>query len=555
MKNQSTRFTAVLITAAMAVSMLAGCGAAQSSSTTAAAKAAGSAAAGTSAASAGTKAAAAGTKAAAASGLSFSVCCGSEDALSINTAKAKTIEGISACRHLYEGLYKLDEKGNVVLGQAAKDDISSDGLTRTFTLRDDIKWSDGTAVKAADFIYGWKYLKECKEDYASLMDIVKEAKATDDKTLVVTLKFACSYLPSILAFPSAYPVREDIVTKYADSYATDPDKTVYNGAYKVTSWTHQQSLVMAARDDYYNAKAITAKQVTWNLMTDTSTMLASYKSGDIIYSDSYPEEQAESMKDKGLNFAPGYNTYCVMFNVGKKGPEALKDAKVRKALTLAIDRSRIAKMRNLNDELANTYTPTGLKNKEGKDFTTTVTPWFDNDKYKENCEEAKKLFAEAGYGDSKKFPAMKYIVNNAGRKEVAEAVVSDWKEVLGIDSVTVETVDGFFNQRSSQEYDFAYYGWYMDYPDISNMLYTMTTGSSNSGYENKDYDTAYNAAISAKDEATTWKSYAKCEDLLAKDMPVAPLLHSQNSYLFDSSKYDGLVYYCGNSYFGYVHQK
>ena len=161
-------------------------------------------------------------------GISISVTDGSEDAMDINTAKVATLAGMSVCRHLFEGLYKPDEKGDLVPGQLKDEKVSDDGKTYTFTLRDDITWSDGKPVTAGDFVYGWKYLKDSAGDYSTLLDLITDATAKDDKTLVVTLAYPCAYFHSLLAFPSAYPVREDIVKANGDSYATDPDKAVYN---------------------------------------------------------------------------------------------------------------------------------------------------------------------------------------------------------------------------------------------------------------------------------------------------------------------------------------
>lgn len=488
--------------------------------------------------------------------IAISVSGGSEDAMNVNTALSDTLEGLSACRHLYEGLYKLDNDGNVVLGQASDVKVSEDGLTYTFTLRDDIKWSDDVAVKAEDFVYGWQYLKDTAGSYSTLLSMISGAEAKDDKTLVVTLAFACSYLPSVLAFPSAYPVRKDIVEANGEAYATDPDKAVYNGSYEMTEWTHQQSVVMKAREGYYDYTNIGVGELTWELMSDEATMLASYQSGDIVYSDSYSKEEAASLEGKGLHFTSGYNTFNVLFNLSESGPEVLKDVKVREALSLAIDRKHLVDIRKLNDEVATTYTPSGLTNKDGVEFNSTAAKWFEVEQYEQNCVEAKKLFAEAGYTDGKDFPALTYIVNNDERKEMAESIINDWKVVLGISSITVEVVDGFFAQRTSKDYDIAYYGWYMDYPDISNMLYTMTTESNNdAGYSNEAYDKAFNNAIANTDVDAQWKDYAECERILSEDLPVVPLLHSQNSYLFDDTKYDGLVYYCGNFYFGFVTEK
>jgi len=539
------RLMSVMLAAVMTAGLLAGCGSSSgsgSAQSTAAPAESGSSEASTETASAG------------GDDLTISITDGSEDSMELNTAKAGTLNALSLCRHVYEGLYKLDKDGKIVPGEAKDVQVSDDGLTYTFTLRDDITWSDGQPVKAADYVYGWKYLKESGEDYSSFLDVIKDAQAKDDKTLVVTLANPCSYLDSLLAFPSSYPVREDYVEKYGDSYATDPDKAVYNGAYTLSSWTHQQEMVLTKRDDYYDASNITVGTINWELMSDPSTMANSYRSGDVIFSASYPEEEADSFGDDDLHFVSGYNTYCAMFNLGDGGNEVLKDAKVRKALSLAIDRDRIINIRGLNDEVATTYTPSGLQDDSGKEFNSTVTPWFGDD-YDENCKEAKELLKEAGYEDGKGFPALRYIVNNDSRKTVAEAIVSDWKDQLGIDSVTVETVDDFFSARSDGDYDIAYFGWYMDYPDVSNMLYTMTTGQNDAKYSNDKYDEAYNKAISTTDAAESWKDYDECESILAEDVPVAPILHAEDSYLFDSTDYDGMVYSCGNAFFGYVTAK
>jgi oligopeptide transport system substrate-binding protein len=490
-------------------------------------------------------------------GLSVSVTAGSQDEWRMNPQTAGTMEGISVSRHLYEGLYKLGKDGNIVPGQAESVDVSDDGLTYTFHLREGISWSDGKAVTAADFVDGWEYLKASDSDYRSILDMVASSQAPDDKTLVVTLSYACSYLPSVLVFPPTYPARKDYIDQYGDRYGSEPGTILYNGAYELAEYTPQQSAVMKKRADYYGASEITVEQITWDLMSETSTMLASFRTGDVIYAAKFPEEEAAALKGNGLATDSGYNSYCVMFNIGPKGPQALKDLKVRQALTLAIDRSRLASIRAMDDEISNTYSPSGLKNAAGAEFNSTVAPWYDLNAYEANCEQAKALLAEAGFAGGAGFPAMKYIVNNEGRKQIAEAVVGDWKDVLGIESVTVELMaDGFFPARNGQDYDIAYFGWFMDYPDISNMLQTMTSSAnSDSGFASAEYDAAFAAATAAATEEEQWENYRKCEAILAANLPVAPLLHQQNSYLFDGTAYQGLVYYCGTTYFGFITKK
>ena len=164
--------------------------------------------------------------------------------------------------------------------------------------------------------------------------------------------------------------------------------------------------------------------------------------------------------------------------------------------------------------------------------------------------------AEAGYENGEGFPALTYIVNNDSRKEIAESIVNDWKEILGIDTITVEKVENFFSARSDGDYDIAYYGWYMDYTDLSNMFGSiMNMQTSNAFYSSDEYTAEYTAAISTQDKAEQWEHYKNCEAILAKDLPVSVILHSMSSYLFDDANYDGLVYSCGNYVFTYLSQK
>jgi oligopeptide transport system substrate-binding protein len=456
-----------------------------------------------------------------------------------------------------EGLYKIDEHRDGVLGQAASVETSEDGLTWTFKLRDDITWSDGQAVTAGDFVFGFDNLAAQGGSYCTLLtDVVESYEAEDDQTLVIHLQSPCGYLPSILAFPSSYPARQDLVEEYGDAYATDPEKAVYNGPYEMTEWQHEAEVVMELRDDYYDADSISVGTINWMLTTEESTALASFESGDIMYSDMCPDEEAPRMEGNGLFYVPGNNNYCVMFNLGENGNDVLKDVRVREALSLAIDRERIIAIRGLNDEMGFTLACSGYTNEDGVDFTEYADPWFDVNDYEGNCEKAKELLAEAGYADGEGFPALNYIVNNDSRKEIAEAVVNDWKEVLGIDTITVEKVENFSATRRAGEYDIAYYGWFMDYTDLSNMFGTfVNAGTSNSFYHTDEYDEAYAAAISTTDQAEQWEHYKECEAILARDLPVTVILHSMSSYLYDDTNYDGLVYSCGTFIFTYVTEK
>ena len=169
---------------------------------------------------------------------------------------------------------------------------------------------------------------------------------------------------------------------------------------------------MKLRDYYYDADQIQVGTINWELITEESSALASFESGDYVYSDMCPDEEKPRMEGNGLVYTEGNNNYCVMFNLGDKGNEVLKDVNVRKALSLTIDRERIMNIRGLNDEVGVTLACRGYENADGTDFVDYCDPWEDVEAYDENCETAKQLLAEAGYEDGKGFPALTYIVNN-----------------------------------------------------------------------------------------------------------------------------------------------
>lgn len=503
--------------------------------------------------------------------LSLYVCSGSEQSMILDTAKVSSMCGLSACRHLYEGLFKLGQDGEITNGQVKEYSVSEDKMTYFFYLRNDIFWSDGKPVTADDFVYAWRRLICEGESYASLLDMVVGAKeirqgqqkietlgvkALDDKTLLVELEYPCSYFLEILAFPPTYPVREDIVKAQGDLYATDPERTVYNGAFSLEKWQHQDDLVMRARKNYYAYEEIQVEELTWKLFSNESTMLASFESGDIVYSDTYPSEEAERMKGNGLQIVPGLQTYGVLVNLGNNGAEVLRDVRVRKALCLAIDRERIVQLEKTESTVADAYMPRGIVDENGEDFHEKLDVWYDTNDFESNCKEAKALLAQAGYPNGENFPILKYLVNNAKNQSIAEMILHDWKTYLGIDSVTIVTnTDSFWADRATGNYDLAYFSWNMDIAEGSNMLNTMLSGANDAFFSNELYDLTLQTAQKKTNIQDIWKNYRLCENILSEELPVFPIYYGSNTYLFNDENYENLVYHCGNFYFGYVNKK
>lgn len=352
--------------------------------------------------------------------------------------------------HMYEGLakYRTDGTG-VELAQASDYTVSDDGLVYTFTLRDDIFWSDGQPVVAGDFVYSWQRLVSGGYDNSYFIDMVLNSveiqkgekdkselgvKAIDDKTLEVTLKVPCAYFIEIVAAAVTSPLRQDMVEAGGDGWHADPTTNISNGAYKLAEWSNQEKIVMVANDQYYDYENLGPSQLVWMLMDDDNAILASFESGEVAYANTFPGEEIDRLKDAGVFQAvPLTGTYYMEINCEGDGviPE-LNDPKVRRALALALDRQYIVDAITKKGEVAaDTFIPSGFLDGEGKDYYDSADKFWDNSDYEANCEEAKQLLAEAGFPDGVGFPAISYSINNgSGHAAIAEYAQLDYEKGL-----------------------------------------------------------------------------------------------------------------------------
>lgn len=280
-KTMLKKAAAAVLCTAMVVS-LAACGGGSGTKETAAA---GSSAAGSEAGSTGEKEA-----------FEISVHNGSEPA-SLDPNALNSNDSMITTLHMFEGLAKYAKGGEgVELGQAKDYTVSDDGLVYTFTLRDDIFWSDGQPVVAGDFVYSWQRLVSGGYENSYFIDMVQNAveiqngtkdktelgvKAIDDKTLEVTLKAPCNYFIEIVAAAVTSPVRQDIIEANGEMWYENPETYIGNGAYKLVEWSHQEKIVMEANDKYYDYANLGPTKITWMLMDDDNAILAAFESGDL----------------------------------------------------------------------------------------------------------------------------------------------------------------------------------------------------------------------------------------------------------------------------------
>lgn len=488
---------------------------------------------------------------------------------SIDPALNTSVDGAIMISHLFESLIRWDDdgEGNAVLkpGIAESWEVSDDGLTWTFKLRD-AKWSDGKEITADDFVYSWNRLVDpaTGADYEYMLDMVKgydekklDISAPDPKTFVVNLNVKCPYFEEICAFPAVMPVRKDII-EANKTWTNSPETLVSNGAYKLEKWDHNSTLSMVKNPEYYDQDSVKAEKLAFHLQDDQNAIYASYRSGDLDFINSVPQEEIQKLLDtKELKIKPYVGTYFVCFNTEK---EPFNDPKVRKAFSLAIDRNFIVnQVTGQGQEPATAYVPSGVydaKGAEGDDFRTVGGDYYsiNDEDYEKNIEEAKKLMEEAGYKDGEGFPQIDYLYNtDENHKAIAEALQNMWQENLGV-QVSLQNQDWnvFLKERKEGNYNIARHGWIADYNDPMSFIDMWLTGGGNNDaqYKNPEFDKFVKAAKATSDPDERMENMHKAEDILiGEDNVVAPLYFYNNSYMMKPN-IKGL-YYTPLGYFFY----
>ena len=509
----------------------------------------------------------------------------------IDPGLISSVDGSTYTQHQFENLMKYQmvaenpaddvnmQNTEVVLGQAASYEVSDDLCVYTFTLRDDIFWSDGEPVKAGDFVYSWQRLvdPETASDYGYFLDnIVLNAaaiqagekdkselgiKAIDEKTLEITLEAPCAYFLEMCAFASLVPLRQDVV-EGSDNW-TDPANIVVNGPYKVVEWVHDSYIRMEPNEYYYDAANLGPDAIVWWLSDSETAILSAYQSGEYDFIESFPTDLIETLQASGDCFINPYvGTYYLYLNCSK-----ITDWRVRAAMVLSVDRENIVENVTQGGQVPATgFVASGILDSTGTDFAFGVSelgaiyntlqkmyPDADLSTYAGKCELAKQLYDEAvaeGAWDANTTVVYNFNTSET-HKAIAEACGSDWQTVLGM-NITLENQEWatYTNGLSEHGFGVARLGWIADYNDPVTYLELMVTGNSyNYGLysdESFDADIAQAKASLAGPERDALLYRAE-ETLFGEGgFPVCPIYYYTNMYCMTGLTNVG---YTGMGYF------
>jgi len=448
---------------------------------------------------------------------------------------------------LFEGLTQYDPKTNEpVPAVAERWETSADNLTWTFHLRPQAKWSNGDPVTAADFVFAFQRMLSPKlgAEYAYMLYVLKNgeafntgkltdpaligARAADAHTLVLTLDHPVPYLPTMLCHTSWYPLHRATIEKFGrwdqrGTAWTRPGNLVGNGYFTLAEWKPNRHVRGVKSQTYWDRGAVKLNEVFFYPIESEDAEERTFRSGQLHVTNTIPISKiAVYEKEQPELFQPALylGTYMYRFNVNKP---PLNDARVRRALAMAINRDQIVRdVSRGHQQPASNFSPPNIAG-----FTATA-------RVPQDLAAAQKLIAEAGYPGGAGFPKMEILINtNEGHRLIAEAIQQMWKKGLGIEV-------GIYNQESkvwatsmrSLDYSIARFAWIGDYLDASTFLDIMAgdSGNNQTGWKNAEYDRMLALARTTADTAKRFEYFQRCEAILAEECPIAPIyFYSRNN--------------------------
>ncbi len=469
--------------------------------------------------------------------------------------KGSDLTSIFVLGHTLEGLTRVYD-GKIQPGMAESWEVSSDGITYTFHLRD-AKWSDGTVVKAQDFEYSIIRLldpntagayseimgfliKNGEKFYKNEVDKAEVGvKAIDEKTLEIQLEAPTGYFLRVLGFLPYWPSRKDIVEKYGEEFSSGADKMVYNGPFVVQEWKHEEKIVLAKNENYWDKDKVKADLIDLVIIPDPKTAISLYDTGELL-SASIPSDMSEIYIQKGeAKFMPNGGAYYLSFNFNNKDKNMfgiLNNKNFRKAISYAINREDFAKSVAKNGALpATRYVPpiiAGVSDKYTAESPYDPLPLkADEAKAKEYLGLALKELNTT----VEKLPTFKLLTrDDAIRRTHMEAVQDMLSKTLGVRTEIVQVPKKqYFQLLDDGDFDIAYGNWFPDYDDAMTYIDVYLTGNGvNRGrFSNTAFDDMVKAAKSTPDLKLRGEKLFEAEKILLDELPIVPIFWGCNAYV------------------------
>lgn len=475
----------------------------------------------------------------------LTVCVGSEG-YTIDPAYLSDGGDFDYLHHLYEGLMKyasvstdgVMNEMQIDYGLAESAEVSADGLTYRFTLRENALWSDGVPVTAADFVYAWERLLIGDTHGAQQLGAVLESvTAESDRVLCVTLQRPCPWFPKLCAEPYLAPVRRDLVEAYGGDWTNEANIAV-SGAYIIESWVHDDHIVLQKNPYYYAKDTITADRIVWYFADNAHK-------GDADFIADVPEAAATGRVDQA-------GVYYLYLNAN-----GIRDWRVRAAMLLALDRDALAAAVGEGVRPAQGLVPQGVQAAEFEEepmlrWLRETYPSYDLSCYEQRCALALDLYNSAvasgvwSYGRTLEFRYNASAVNDT----VMAHCTADWLRVLGL-TVTPRpmTAEEYGKLLATNTFDVAYLSWVADYDDPLSFLQIMERGGAAnfSAWGDERYDALLEQAATDCENRDGLLYETECALFEAERFAVCPLYWTGERY----AAADGVMGIAHSAYGGY----
>jgi oligopeptide transport system substrate-binding protein len=460
---------------------------------------------------------------------------------------ARTEAAFHILRDVFEGLTAVGPDGSAVPAAAESWTVSPDGLEYRFALREGLRWSNGDALKASDFVTGMRRLVDPKtaSPYAQFIDPVLNAgaitrgekkpdelgvSAPDDRTVLIRLESPAPYLLGLLAQPGTFPVHGPSLAANGTEYAR-PGKLVSNGPFVLDDWVMGSHVLVRRNPHYWNDRATKLERVKFVHISDAGTELRQYRAGQLDFTFVVPAQQFQWIKQnlaQELHVAPQLSVYYYGFNLTQ--PPFKDNPKLRRALSLAIDRDKLTTaVTGVGEAPAYGWVPRGVWNYTPQQFDYANTP------YAERLAEARRLYAEAGYSTEK--PLRIELRYNSGdtHNRLAVAIAAMWQEGLGVETqLYAEEFRALLQSiQARQDTQVFRSSWVGDFNDAYTFAQLLKTGFgiNLTGYSNPRYDALLADAVRQADPARRRALLEEAERLMLADHPVLPLYFYVNKHL------------------------
>ncbi|QKK01185.1 MAG: peptide ABC transporter substrate-binding protein [Pseudomonadota bacterium] len=462
-----------------------------------------------------------------------------EEPQTLDPHLAEGVPSANILRDLFEGLTTTSPDGRIVPGAALHWDISRDGLTYTFFLRPEARWSNGESLTAADFVWSWRRAvdPETGASYGRMLAPVVNAgailsgelpavelgvEALNETTFQVRLEDPTPYFLGLLTHPTTYPVWRPGVETFGSSHVR-PGNLVSNGAYQLIDWQVRSRIELARNPHYHGVESVVVEGVVYYPFEDENTEFNRFRAGDLHWTYQVPSNQFRWLQNnlsEALMVAPWFGTYFFSFNLTRAPFE--DNLALRQALTLAIDRRILTEHVSQFGEIPTfNLVPPGLP-----DYVPPEVEWAEWSQ-EEREQEARRLYRQAGFSESQPLSVELRYNTSENHRKLAVAVAAMWKQVLGTRTRLVNEEFRVFLQNRAQRRVTEVFraGWIGDYQDAFSFLelFHSAHGRNDAGYNNPRYDRLLERIAAERIPARRRNLMAEAERMILADQVILPV--------------------------------